>query len=1166
VLDETDPSITCPDNIEVECSDEVPDPYADLDAFLAAGGTVSDNCDENLEFTLLSNTSDGESCPEVITRVYQVTDDCGNSQTCTQLVTVLDETDPSITCPDNIEVECSDEVPDPYADLDAFLAAGGTVSDNCDENLEFTLLSNTSDGESCPEVITRVYQVTDDCGNSQTCTQLVTVLDETDPSITCPDNIEVECSDEVPDPYADLDAFLAAGGTVSDNCDENLEFTLLSNTSDGESCPEVITRVYQVTDDCGNSQTCTQLVTVLDETDPSITCPDNIEVECSDEVPDPYADLDAFLAAGGTVSDNCDENLEFTLLSNTSDGESCPEVITRVYQVTDDCGNSQTCTQLVTVLDETDPSITCPDNIEVECSDEVPDPYADLDAFLAAGGTVSDNCDENLEFTLLSNTSDGESCPEVITRVYQVTDDCGNSQTCTQLVTVLDETDPSITCPDNIEVECSDEVPDPYADLDAFLAAGGTVSDNCDENLEFTLLSNTSDGESCPEVITRVYQVTDDCGNSQTCTQLVTVLDETDPSITCPDNIEVECSDEVPDPYADLDAFLAAGGTVSDNCDENLEFTLLSNTSDGESCPEVITRVYQVTDDCGNSQTCTQLVTVLDETDPSITCPDNIEVECSDEVPDPYADLDAFLAAGGTVSDNCDENLEFTLLSNTSDGESCPEVITRVYQVTDDCGNSQTCTQLVTVLDETDPSITCPDDIEIECGEDVPDPYEDLDAFLTAGGTVSDNCDEELTFELVSSTSDEESCPETITRIYQVTDDCGNSQTCTQLVTIVDTTAPTIECPPDVFKNCGECSLDLEDTGVPTVSDICDPDPTVTYVDKFADGTLVPEDFDVTSCPWTIFRTFTATDACTNKATCEQKITCTPNVQIYVTDSALCTYDRDPSTECRDFRLIFSTKGLTASNPGQTYFNVYYQGTPGTEVTINLIIPYPYVTQGARPIHAYDDVTFTGELPELCLTPGNEIYSGTNQITLADYTGDHTYVPNDDTVTIPVTLTVPATGFIYLNIHLDYGLKKGPTIYTKDDNNSAVGGGMTILDHGTYTFCIDDDLCDSICNINEIKKNVGVAGLAAKKYITFTGVSALACLDAGYIVELRNSNKALLATTKTDIDGYYTVPFKWTGKAATVYVILKSKDGKTTLQTKSFTLKANGFVIQDFAL
>ena len=94
----------------------------------------------------------------------------------------------------------------------------------------------------------------------------------------------------------------------------------------------------------------------------------------------------------------------------------------------------------------------------------------------------------------------------------------------------------------------------------------------------------------------------------------------------------------------------------------------------------------------GNISTCTQLITIDYTIPPVITCPAPVTVECIGDVP--ANDISAV-----TATDNCTANPTITFISDVSDGNTCPEVITRTYQAEDDCGNISTCTQLITIDD-----------------------------------------------------------------------------------------------------------------------------------------------------------------------------------------------------------------------------------------------------------------------------------------------------------------------------------------------------------------------------------------------------------------------------------------------------------------------------------
>src|SRR5206468_12973097 len=65
--------------------------------------------------------------------------------------------------------------------------------------------------------------------------------------------------------------------------------------------------------------------------------------------------------------------------------------------------------------------------------------------------------------------------------------------------------------------------------------------------------------------------------------------------------------------------------------------------------------------------------------------------------------------------------------------------------------------------------------------------------------TASDNCGGTPTVSWVSDSESNpgSSCNNIITRTYKATDACGNMKTCTQTITVNDTTAPVITCPPN---------------------------------------------------------------------------------------------------------------------------------------------------------------------------------------------------------------------------------------------------------------------------------------------------------------------------------------------------------------------------------
>jgi hypothetical protein len=236
---------------------------------------------------------------------------------------------------------------------------------------------------------------------------------------------------------------------------------------------------------------------------------------------------------------------------------------------------------------------------------------------------------------------------------------------------------------------------------------------------------------------------------------------------------------------------------------------------------------------------------------------------------------------------------------------------------------------------------------------------------------------------------------------------------------------------------------------------------------------------------------------------------------------------------------------------------MFYTGTAGSSVTFKVTIPWPFVTQGANPVEGYDFFSVSqNSSGQTCIIPGNKFLAGTNQVALSSYTSGAI----GSNATITVTTTVPGTGYIYLAIHLDYGLK-GTTGYFNDSVNNALRycsntAPIMVTNPQPYNFSVTGALTDnaSVISCNDFKKTVGTAGIALKN-VTFNPV-------ANCNVVLKDSNKNTIGTAVTDSDGWYAISYKNTGGKATFYVTLTPPGG--TAQTQTITLKSNGYIEADF--
>jgi hypothetical protein len=536
---------------------------------------------------------------------------------------------------------------------------------------------------------------------------------------------------------------------------------------------------------CGwtSGLTCPFPVTVEVDMPPTGSSPAPINVECFANIPAPDP------AVVTTEADDYTAVPTVTFIGDVSDGLSCPETITRTYRITDGCMSYIDVTQTIIVDDVTAPVLAAaPGPISVQCPGDVP-------PMISLGYT--DNCDPASTILGTDGPLIGGNCGGTITRTWTIADACGNMATVSQLITVDDNTNPTAS------------------NLPPINAPGGALPppditevfdemDNCTAAPIVTLFSEVSDNGVCPETVTRVYRVTDNCGNYIDLTQIITVGDAIYPTASNPLPINVECAIDVPlpDPLA-VTTEADNGGIPTVTFEDDL--------SDGLSCPETIARRYRVTDDCGNYIFVTQTITIQDVTAPVMAAsPGPVSVQCAGDVP-PMTSL--------TYTDNCDPGSTVLGIDGPLVGGNCGGTITRTWTATDLCGNTSTETQILTINDATLPTASDPAMVIVPGG---PAPAPNVNVVIDE----MDNCSVPVVA-LVSNTTDGGVCPETVTHMYSVTDACGNSINVTHIILITDPMLPTADPLPPVSYNCiGDVPVadpavvqnEADNNGVPVVT------------------------------------------------------------------------------------------------------------------------------------------------------------------------------------------------------------------------------------------------------------------------------------------------------------------------------------------------------------
>jgi gliding motility-associated-like protein len=837
IIDDVPPTIICQSDFTVNVSTST---CAGL--VVLTPPTVSDNCD----FVVLTGPftspingliSGGQWPVGVHTVTYNAVDGSGNTASCSHTVTVIDNIFPVIVgCPQDILVNNTPSL------CGAFVSwTVPSALDNCGVS---SYTSTHDPGDLFPVGSTTVtYTAVDGGGNVATCSFVVTVSDNEAPVvINCPSNI-----------VANTVLGLCEGvgnwiiPTATDNCGV---VTVTSTHNPGDLFPVGTTTVtYTFSDGAipANITICSFTVTVFDNQAPVISgCPPSITV-----TNDP-GDCGAIVSwAAPTVTDNCGV---LTYTNSHVPGSFFPIGTTSVTYIATDAAGFVTVCQFNIIVEDTElPTIVCPADMIVNVS---PSTCAGL--VVLTPPTFADNCPDFVVtgpiISPISGLISGGQWPVGIYTVsYIITDASGNQDSCSYTVTVNDNSAPVIVgCPDNITVNNAPGL------------CGANVSwavpsalDDCGV-ITFTSTDNPGDFFTVG-THTVIYTAIDASGNVDSCSFVITVIDNEFPSVSdCPDNIVVS-----------TDAGLCEAivtwtvPTATDNCGV---VTVTSTNNSGDVFPVGTTTVtYTFTDGANpaNVSICTFTVTVVDNEAPVIAdCPQDTTVSS-----DPGACGAIVNWTVPTATDNCG----VTFTSSHNSGDFFPIGTTTVtYTAVDSAGNITICEFDVTVEDTEAPSVVCPSDITVtaiinSCWMQV---WYDV--------VVTDNCGNS---DVTVSYSAQPGSIFTIgdsTVVVTVTDASGNVSTCSFVVTVIDPQAPVINvCPIDfTINNATDSCGGFASWILPTVFDNCDFEltNTVVYPPGFGFAQNVPNTNNYFPVG-TSTVTYIATDLSGGSATCTFQVT-----------------------------------------------------------------------------------------------------------------------------------------------------------------------------------------------------------------------------------------------------------------------------------------------------
>ena len=460
-------------------------------------------------------------------------------------------------------------------------------------------------------------------------------------------------------------------------------------------------------------------------------------------------------------------------------------------------GCIQTVVHTIEVNDTEVPVAICPTTAPVVVLDD------NGNGILAENALAGDNSTDNCSVTETSPLTN-YTCADVGTQMVTltVTDNTTTPVTINCNVTVEDNVLPDALCQDAIAVlDVNGNASIVVADID------NGSDDACGiQSLSLDIMDFT-----CAEVgdNTVTLTVIDNNGNEETCTATVDVQDNTPPMLICQDiTIPLDVNGLASITPAQIDNGSNDACGIASLSLDNQDFTCATVGDNSVT--------LTATDVNGNSDTCTQTVSVEDNVPPVVLTQDiTVELDNEGNVTITPAQVD------NGSNDACDIASLALNLTEFNCGNVGPNVV--ILTATDVNGNPNTETAIVNVVDLIPAEITCRQPISTTntpgvCGRN--------DLTVLPPFVLYDNCGIDSGID-ISRTPDINDFPiGTTVLTWTVTDSNGNPATCESLVIIEDTEAPTVgSCNTVIdFLQEGTCMAQVtvsveaaDNCGVPTV-------------------------------------------------------------------------------------------------------------------------------------------------------------------------------------------------------------------------------------------------------------------------------------------------------------------------------------------------------------
>ena len=460
--------------------------------------------------------------------------------------------------------------------------------------------------------------------------------------------------------------------TGVDNCGGSVFFTQTPSVNTlftGTNSPIIIT--YSAEDAQGNTSTCNFNVNISDTIAPIISgCATDTIISADANCEYVMGDFTGFITAIDNCSAVAGEAQDIAIGDTLAAGGPYPVILS----ITDDFNNAATCSFNITVVDNTAPTINCPNNSSVAAD-------INCDYLIPSYDTTLNITDECSSFTYSQSIASGTilsgiSSTQIIS--IFVEDTSGNSNSCSFTITVIDTLAPTITCPGDQTLDINGLCQYTLPDFSGLVVA----SDFCDATPFISQSIGVGVTMDSINAITMTAQ--DSSGNSATCTFYIIPNDTVAPTIVCPTN-DSTCNDVI--------TFTAPIG--SDDCGTSTTSqTDVTGFTSGDSFPIGTTTLeYTVTDLVGNTTTCSFDLKVFAPV--VLFAGTSVLIDEGDSV-----EIDATLSNGGNILWTPFYNMDNDTILNPSVAPTEPVTYYTIYATSaDGCSATDSVLILVNTID-----------------------------------------------------------------------------------------------------------------------------------------------------------------------------------------------------------------------------------------------------------------------------------------------------------------------------------------------------------------------------------------------------------------------------------------------------------------------------------